>query len=147
MKATAPAIRQRWMALLATALPARLATLVPELPNHEMLRAPEIGTVMVQGRMGGTGGAFHLGEMTVTRCSLRLDCGTVGHGYVQGRDKVHAQRVAIVDAWMQTPLADQIQREVLNVLEAEAARRQEEQARKSAATKVDFFTMVRGEDA
>jgi alpha-D-ribose 1-methylphosphonate 5-triphosphate synthase subunit PhnG len=147
MKATAPAIRKRWMALLATALPARLATLVPELPNHEMLRAPEIGTVMVQGRMGGTGGAFHLGEMTVTRCSLRLDCGTVGHGYVQGRDKVHAQRVAIVDAWMQTPLADQIQREVLNVLEAEAARRQEEQARKSAATKVDFFTMVRGEDA
>lgn len=147
MKATDSTARQRWLAVLATAIPARLAELVPELPHHEMLRPPEMGTVMVQGRMGGTGGAFHLGEVTVTRCSLRLDCGTVGHGYVQGRDKAHAQRVAIVDAWMQTPLAEQAQREILGVLESEARQRHEEQARKSAATKVDFFTMVRGEDA
>lgn len=146
MKATDTTARQHWMALLATSAPSRLSALLPELPRHVMLRPPETGTVMVQGRMGGTGGAFHLGEMTVTRCSLRLECGAIGHGYVQGRDKAHAQRAAIIDAWMQTPMAEQIQSGILDVLDGEATTRREAQARKSAATKVDFFTMVRGED-
>jgi alpha-D-ribose 1-methylphosphonate 5-triphosphate synthase subunit PhnG len=56
-------------------------------PAHEILRPPEIGTVMVRGRAGATGAAFNLGEMTVTRASVRLTDGTVGHGHMQGRDK------------------------------------------------------------
>ena len=84
------AARRRWMSLLAKAPAARLGALLDglgELPRHRLLRRPETGLVMVRGRMGGTGGAFNLGEMTVTRCTVQLDSGTVGHGYVGGRDR------------------------------------------------------------
>ncbi|TMV64265.1 phosphonate C-P lyase system protein PhnG, partial [Thioclava sp. BHET1] len=74
--------RQDWMGLLARVRPDALAALWDEDPPHEMLRPPEIGSVMVRGRMGGTGAAFNLGEMIVTRCSLKLADGAVGHGYV-----------------------------------------------------------------
>ena len=87
--------RRGWMSALAKAPAARLAALFPDLPRHELLRAPEIGAVMVEGRIGGTGGRFNLGEMTVTRCSVRLGQ-AVGHACVQGRDKDHARRAAVV---------------------------------------------------
>lgn len=101
---------------------------------------------MVQGRAGGTGAAFNLGEMTVTRCTLRLDCSTVGHGHVQGRRKADAEAAALVDALMQTDAADRVRDTVLDVLEEEERLRRATRAAKAAATKVDFFTMVRGED-
>ena len=92
------AARQGWMGLLARAAPARLAALMPaDLPAATLLRAPEIGAVMVRGRVGATGAPFNLGEMTVTRCALRLDCGTVGHGHVQGRNRDHARHAALID--------------------------------------------------
>lgn len=137
--------RKAWMSLLARAPADRLATLFPQLPEHHLLRAPEIGSVMVQGRIGGTGAPFNLGEMTVTRCSLRLTDGTVGHAYVQGRDRTHAIRAAALDALMQTGAAPAL-RATLDMLAAEESARRTTRASKAAATKVDFFTMVRGED-
>ena len=138
--------RKEWMSVLAKAPAARLAALLPDLPKHDFLRPPEIGAVMVQGRTGATGAPFNLGEMSVTRCSLRLADGPVGHAYVQGRDKGHATRAAIVDALMQTKGALAIQTNVLAPLRTEAAARRDLRAGKAAATKVEFFTMVRGED-
>ncbi|MEL7204677.1 MAG: phosphonate C-P lyase system protein PhnG, partial [Pseudomonadota bacterium] len=114
--------------------------------SHVWLRAPEIGGVMVRGRTGATGAPFNLGEMTVTRCSLKLPGGEVGHGYVQGRDKDHATRAALVDAHMQTAQSEAIRRGVLDPLEETMRATAETRARKAAATKVDFFTLVRGED-
>lgn len=146
MPETAESQRRGWMALLAKAPPARLAALLPDLPAHEMLRPPETGAVMVRGRAGGTGAAFNLGEMTVTRCSVRLAGGAVGHAWVQGRDRAHAARAAVADALMQTPAADRIRAGVLAPLAAEAAAAREARAGKAAATRVDFFTLVRGED-
>ncbi len=143
---TAHAERKAWMSVLAKAPPARLAALLPDLPDHAFLRPPEIGAVMVQGRIGGTGAPFNLGEMTVTRCSLQLVDGAVGHAVVQGRDKGHAARAAIVDALMQSKGARAVRDAVVAPLEAEAAARRDTRAAKAAATKVDFFTMVRGED-
>lgn len=141
------AARQRWMGLLARAPAARLAEVLgADLPDHAMLRAPEIGAVMVRGRVGGTGDGFNLGEMTVTRCSLRLTDGAVGHAYVQGRDRDHARRAAIVDALMQTPAAPDIHARVLDPLAEEEAGRRQARAARAAATKVEFFTLVRGED-
>jgi alpha-D-ribose 1-methylphosphonate 5-triphosphate synthase subunit PhnG len=137
--------RKGWMSLLAKAPAARLAELLPNLPPHDVLRAPECGAVIVQGRIGGTGAPFNLGEMTVTRCSVVLTDGQVGHAWVQGRDKSHAQRAAVIDALMQTGAAD-VQTLVLDVLAAEAGLAKTARATKAAATKVDFFTMVRGED-
>jgi alpha-D-ribose 1-methylphosphonate 5-triphosphate synthase subunit PhnG len=139
--------RQNWMGLLARAKVAHLAALLPDpLPDHSLLRAPEIGAVMVRGRAGATGAPFNLGEMTVTRCSLRLTSGAVGHAVVQGRDRAHARRAATVDALMQTEAASAIRASVLAPLtEAETTARLI-RAEKAAATKVEFFTMVRGED-
>lgn len=141
--------RREWMGLLARAPAADLARLWAGLgaaPRFAWLRPPEIGTVMLRGRAGATGAPFNLGEMTVTRASLRLECGTVGHAWVQGRDRARAQTAALLDALMQTGAAGALRAEVLEPLaRAEAARRQA-RARKAAATQVEFLTMVRGEE-
>ena len=138
--------RKDWMSLLAKAPPARLDELLGKMPAVEYLRPPEVGAVMVRGRAGGTGAAFNLGEMTVTRCSVRVSQGLVGHAYVQGRDKDHATRAAIIDALMQSERADEMRTAILTPLREEAMARRQTRAEKAAATKVDFFTMVRGED-
>lgn len=141
--------RKTWMGILARAPADRVAALwqgYGAAPDHQVLRAPESGAVMVRGRAGATGAPFNLGEMTVTRCSIRLSCGTVGHGYVQGRDKSHALFAAVIDAVLQTGAADAVQVAVLDPLVREAEATRADRAAKAAATKVDFFTLVRGED-
>jgi alpha-D-ribose 1-methylphosphonate 5-triphosphate synthase subunit PhnG len=139
--------RQRWMGLLARAPVERLAALMSEPPPaHEMLRPPEIGSVMVRGRLGAVGAPFNLGEMSVTRCVLRLASGEVGHAHVQGRDRDHATRAALVDALMQGSRGPELRRTVLEPLAREEAERREARAARAAATKVEFFTLVRGED-
>ncbi|MFP4406661.1 phosphonate C-P lyase system protein PhnG [Rhodosalinus sp.] len=144
------ATRRGWMGLLARAPAKEFARLwdAAALEDfvHEWLRPPETGAVMVRGRAGATGAPFNLGEMTVTRCALRLADGRVGHAHVQGRDKRHATRAALADALLQGPEAETLRAKVLAPLaEAEAARRAA-RARRAAATRVEFFTMVRGED-
>lgn len=139
--------RSAWMGLLARAPADRLAALMPGgLPAHQPLRPPETGAVMVRGRVSGTGEPFNLGEMTVTRCVLRLDSGEVGHAHVQGCDRDHARRAALVDALMQGPRADEVRALVLAPLAAEEAARRATRAAAVAATKVEFFTLVRGDD-
>lgn len=143
------AARAGWMSLMAKAPAAAVARLWPALgeePAFDWLRAPEIGSVMVRGRAGAVGAPFNLGEMTVTRCALQLSDGTVGHGYVQGRDKEKARRAALVDALMQTGAAGEVRTALLTPLEAEMAEARRTRAAKAASTKVDFFTMVRGEN-
>ena len=140
--------RRTWMGVLARARPEQLADLLPADSDNGavILRQPEIGTVMVQGRIGALGGPFNLGEMTVTRCSLRLENGAVGHAHVQGRSTDHARRAALVDALMQTDRAAQLRRDVLEPLMRDESGRRRARAEKAAATKVEFFTLVRGED-
>lgn len=137
--------RREALGLLARTPAARLAQLFPDLPAHEILRAPEIGTVMIRGRAGGTGSAFNLGEMTVTRASIRLPEGQIGHGYVQGRDKTHALRAAAIDALALDDFAA-IDSRILNPLRRDETARKSATAAEAAATKVEFFTLVRGED-
>ena len=145
------AARQRWMGILAKADPARLRELWAACaapPGWRFLRRPETGMTMLRGRAGGTGARFNLGEMTVTRCSVRLEDGTgrVGHAYVAGGDAGHAEIAALADALLQPPghraeLTDRLIAPLANEHAAARARA----ARKAAATKVDFFTVVRGE--
>src|SRR5262245_43813942 len=103
--ATAKTARQQWMSLLASAKPTRLDALFPceRFPHFIYLRKPETGLVMLRGRVSGTGNPFNLGEATVTRCAIRLDNGTVGHGFVMGRSHDHALGAAICDALLQGP--------------------------------------------
>lgn len=146
----AQAERRGWMSVLAKAPTADLARLwaaVDAVPAFDWLRAPETGGVMVRGRAGGTGAPFNLGEMTVTRCSLQLAGGEVGHAYVQGRDRAKAQTAALVDALMQTARAEEMRRLVIAPLETAMTGAKQARAARAAATKVDFFTMVRGENS
>ena len=142
--------RPGWMGLLARARPQDLERLWQGLglaPGFTWLRRPETGAVMVRGRMGGTGRGFNLGEMTVTRCSLRLECGAVGHGYVQGRDRRHAELAATIDALMQTAAAPRLRRAILQKLARAREAERQDRAARAAATRVEFFTLARGEDA
>jgi alpha-D-ribose 1-methylphosphonate 5-triphosphate synthase subunit PhnG len=139
--------RQQWMSLFASAKPARLEALFPRerFPHFAYLRKPETGLVMLRGRLGGTGSPFNMGEVTVTRCAVRLDNGTVGHGFVMGRSHDHALGAAICDALLQGADSD-VAKDVLAPLAQERVERERDLALKNAATKVDFFTLVRGED-
>ncbi|MCV6595040.1 MAG: phosphonate C-P lyase system protein PhnG [Silicimonas sp.] len=141
--------RKDWMGLLARAKPGRIAALLEGAELAEpvtYLRAPEIGSVMVRGRAGGTGAPFNLGEMSVTRCTLKLAGGAVGHGHVQGRSRGDAEAAALVDALMQGAKAEAVRAAILAPLHAEETARRQARAARAAATKVEFFTMTRGED-
>jgi alpha-D-ribose 1-methylphosphonate 5-triphosphate synthase subunit PhnG len=134
--------RRRWMSVLARADAAAIAGRLTALPHYTRLRGPESGLVMVRGRAGGGGAPFNLGEMTVTRCSVRTEAGLVGHAYVAGRDERQAELAAVVDALMQDPdEASRVEEAVIAPLEAAQAAVKAERAGKAAATRVQFFAM------
>ena len=138
--------RQRWMSVLARAGAAEIAPLLadlPALPGHIRLRGPEQGMVMVRGRAGGGGEAFNLGEMCVTRCTVRDQDGRIGHAYVAGRDAAQSELAARLDALLQDPeWHDQIESSVIRPLAERQAENRASDARKAAATRVQFFTLA-----
>jgi alpha-D-ribose 1-methylphosphonate 5-triphosphate synthase subunit PhnG len=141
------ATRQRWMGVLARAGD-ELARYEAELKDtdYQLVRAPEIGMTLVRGRMGGTGAAFNLGEMTVTRCVVRLGDGRTGYSYVAGRDKRHAELAALADAHLQGRDQAHWQQQLIDPLVAAQAAGRAAQDAETASSKVEFFTLVRGED-
>jgi alpha-D-ribose 1-methylphosphonate 5-triphosphate synthase subunit PhnG len=139
--------RAAWMGVLARAKPADLAAAfedLRDLPCHRVIRPPQTGLVMARGRAGATGDAFNIGEVAVTRCAVELPDGVQGHAYVAGRDRDHALQAAVCDALMQTDRAEFVRSAVLLRLEQAESARRAVQARKAAATRVEFFTLVRG---
>lgn len=141
------ATRQRWMGVLARAGDelARYEAALKDT-DYQLLRAPEIGMTLVRGRMGGTGAAFNLGEMTVTRCVVRLGDGRTGYSYVAGRDKRHAELAALADAHLQGRDQAHWQQQLIDPLAAAQAARRAAQDAETVSSKVEFFTLVRGED-
>jgi alpha-D-ribose 1-methylphosphonate 5-triphosphate synthase subunit PhnG len=140
--------RKAAMAVLAHSTTAdiegRLGTIA--LPDHEDLREPENGLVMVRGRVGGDGAPFNLGEATVSRAAVRLSTGEVGFGYTLGRDRKKARLVALCDAMVQSAeFAGAIEAHVVAPLRAAMIERRNGKAAEAAATRVDFYTLVRGE--
>jgi alpha-D-ribose 1-methylphosphonate 5-triphosphate synthase subunit PhnG len=116
------------------------------VPAYENLREPENGLVMVRGRIGGDGAPFNLGEATVSRTAVRLATGEVGFGYVLGRDRQKARMIALCDALLQSDeFADAIEQDVLAPLRAAMISERNRKAAETAATRVDFYTLVRGE--
>lgn len=115
-----------------------------EKPAYRHFRRPETGLVMVRGRAGGTGQRFNLGEMTVSRCAVRLENGIVGHGYVAGRDRRKAELAALFDALLQdSDRRAEIETLVIRPLAEAQAATIAKRRRKAAATRVEFLTMVR----
>ncbi len=145
------ATRQRWMRVLAHSQPAALSARMNALslaPGYDLLRAPEIGPVQIHARMGGTGERYLAGNATLTRAAIRLHSGTLGYGYVLGRDKAHAERCAVIDALLQEPPHFQTLMETLiSPLEADRAARLAARQAEVNTSRVDFFTLVRGDNA
>ena len=137
--------RKRWMSVLARASAEAISNCLrnaPALPEHVMLRGPEIGLVMLRGRAGGGGAAFNMGEMTVTRCTVRAG-GQVGHAYIAGRDAARAELAARIDAALQDPaLHDALHSQVIEKLAQAQEDARQVTARQAAATRVQFFTMA-----
>ena len=147
---TAQTQRQEWMAAFALADLAQMHEAWEGLsahPKYRIVRGPETGLVMVRARTGNTGQRFNLGEMTVTRCSVGLENGVMGHAWIAGITPDHARLAALFDALMQIPeraeaLKSTLVEPLRNARHAHLARRQAE----VMPSRVDFFTLVRGED-
>ncbi|MEM9214370.1 MAG: phosphonate C-P lyase system protein PhnG [Cyanobacteria bacterium P01_F01_bin.150] len=162
--------RQNWMATFAKAPLAHLEQHVDSVlesalfsgqkrPKYQFLRSPEIGLAMIRGRAGGTGQPFNLGEMTITRCVVQLKAEGKGQkaeskipnpisgfGYVAGRSHRHAELVALCDALMQHPdWCDRVQAGVIEPLVVLAQEKRAAEAAEVESTRVNFFTMLRGE--
>ncbi len=140
--------RKAAMAVLAHSdaveISGRLAAIA--LPAHEDLREPENGLVMVRGRIGGDGAPFNLGEATVSRAAVRLASGEVGFGYTLGRDGAKARMIALCDAMVQSDqFAGTVEAQVIAPLRAAIMAERNRKAAEAAATRVDFYTLVRGE--
>jgi alpha-D-ribose 1-methylphosphonate 5-triphosphate synthase subunit PhnG len=152
--ATEHAARRRWMSVLAKASAADLEQAIVamreklgEVPAYRLIRRPEVGMTMVRARAGGTGRTFNLGEMTMTRCTLRTDGDLVGTSYVAGRSQRHAELAALFDALLQDPARQSpVTALVIDPLARAQELRRNRRVERSAPTRVDFFTVVRGED-
>ena len=144
--------RPQWMALLARA---PLPLLEQALAAHhrpertEWLRKPETGLTMLQGRAGGTGERFLLGEITVTRCALRSTDAegrpsAVGVAYVLGRNHRQATLAALADALLQDPAQQAVlEGSLLDPIRHHLGQRAAERSARARATQVDFFTVAR----
>lgn len=138
------------MALLAASSAAEIARrleAIGPLPPYEDVRTPESGMVMVRGRIGGDGAPFNVGEATISRAAVRLDTGEMGYGYVLGRDPAKARLIAVCDALVQREQCRAaLEQHVLAPIRLQLAAARKLDAERIAATKVEFFTLVRGED-
>lgn len=146
----ADAGRRRAAGLLARATMSELSAAwerLPEQPQVKPVRGPETGLVMVRGRIGGGGAPFNLGEATVTRATVILGSGLAGHAHALGTDGRKVRLAAIFDALLQDEdMQELVESEVLAPVAARIAAEDRRKAEETAATRVDFFTMVRGED-
>jgi alpha-D-ribose 1-methylphosphonate 5-triphosphate synthase subunit PhnG len=141
--------RQAAMRLCAHATGAELDQALERLrpfPAHEPLRTPQTGLVMLQGRMGGDGSPFNLGEASACRATIRLGSGEIGFAYHLGRDLAKATAAAILDALWQDKDRRRAVEAALHPIAGRLAAEADRTARQTAATKVNFFTMVRGDN-
>ncbi|MEN4849740.1 phosphonate C-P lyase system protein PhnG [Pantoea agglomerans] len=142
--------RQRWLSVLAHSSAALLETHWQALnlqPAFTLIRPAEIGLTRLQARMGAIGKRFVMGDATVTRAVVQLSDGTLGYSYLLGRDKAHAERCALLDALLQQPETRQLLEEkIITPLAAWRDEQRQLRAREIASSKVDFFTLVRGDN-
>ncbi len=143
--------RRRWMGLFARASLATLERLWNGLGDkpagYTYLRRPETGLAMVRARAGGDGESFNLGEITVSRCVVRLSDGTTGYGYTSDRRSRHAELAALFDALLQQPdRRARLESVLVTPVARELNEQRRQQAARAGATRVEFFTLVRGED-
>lgn len=138
--------RRKWLAVLARAPLDMLEAAFKfiQVPGYGWLRRPETGIYMVRARIGGSGNRFNMGEVTVTRCVVRITEGPTGLGYVLGRSHRHAELCALADAMLHVGVHSKaVQRSVIAPIERYLNDQRAQMARKAQSTRVDFLTMAR----
>lgn len=142
--------RRRWLAVLAHSQPAELLEHWQPLglaPDCDLIRPAETGLAQIQARAGASGQRFFLGDATLTRAVVRLRSGTCGYSYLLGRDKAQAERCALIDALLQEQAHHEtLMQRLINPLDALRRERLSLRTRAVAASRVDFFTLVRGDN-
>ena len=142
--------RQTLMRCCTLATEAELSTTVAAFPHTRAateVRHPETGLVMLRGRIGGDGAPFNVGEATVTRAVVRLQSGETGYAYMLGRSAERARLAAVIDAIGQSAEHRARLRELfVGPVMSRHRKEKDREQEKTAATRVDFFTLVRGED-
>lgn len=142
-------VRQERMRLLVLASVGRLEAGLPAItsPDCEVVRGPETGLVMIRGRVSNTGDALNMDEVLATRCVVPLKNGYLGYAWILGEDARRAELTTLHDAlWQRGDYAEPLDRGLLPALEAERARWVQEDTAAVEPTRVDFSTLVRGED-
>ncbi len=142
--------RRAAMAVLAKAKAADIARGLADIGSDVAFtdaRPAEIGLFMLRGRIGGDGAPFNIGEATVTRAAVQLETGETGFGYVLGRDREKARLAALCDAlWQSEAKRKSVEDHIIAPLRQQQQERRALAQAQTAATRVDFFTLVRGED-
>ena len=141
--------RSQWMALLARAPLDLLENALGEQANQQpqWLRKPETGLMMIEARAGGTGARFNLGEVSITRCALRLANtqadAPVGIAYVLGRSHKHARLAAMIDALFLTTPDQALQEKILAPIKQHLHTQRVRREERTETSKVEFFTVAR----
>lgn len=140
--------RSNWVSILAISVAADVESqwlALATKPAFHWIRKPEFGSVMVRGRSNGTGVLFNLGEMTVTRCALRIEGGERGIANIAGRNSRHAEHAALFDAALQG--ADDHLRDVaersIELLRGRILQRRTAALHRATSSTVDFSMMMR----
>jgi alpha-D-ribose 1-methylphosphonate 5-triphosphate synthase subunit PhnG len=142
--------RQQLMRCCTIATDAEMAAALrafPSIGNVTAVRRPETGLVMMRGKIGGDGAPFNVGEATVTRAVVKLQGGEIGYSYLLGRSSDRAWNAAIIDALGQSPdRRAQLDEIFIGPVMARTAGEKTQKHIETEATRVDFFTLVRGDD-
>ena len=110
-----------------------------------ILKGPEVGLLMINGRIHSTGRPFHLGEVSLTKCVLKDDQGLLGYGHIIGRNKQQAKAIALFDLALQRNDSAEAALVRLNAWKEDVAEIDAMESEAVEETRVDFLTMVRGE--
>ena len=122
-------------------------TALGRIPAAVEIRPLQTGLVMLRGRIGGNGRPFNVGEATVTRAAVQLATGAIGVAYHLGRSQRCAHLSALLDALGQDDrYRGKLEAGLVAPVMARAAEAEARARAETAATRVDFFTLVRGED-
>lgn len=141
--------RSEWMTVLALSHPSdieeRLEGVGP-LPQFSFVRRPHHASVALRARSSRTGVLFEPGEMTMTRCIIKIDPDVFGYAYVGGRNLRHAALAALLDAVLQRGGDQQmLVQTLISELKSLIDRRQEQVRRQAQASAVDFSVQMQGE--
>ena len=141
--------RQNWIRILSGADTSRLILEYKKLAisvPHTTISGPETGLIMVQARADGSGPRFNLGEMSVSKCLLKVDDRYLGYGMVMGSEPEHARLAALFDGLLQHPdFSSQLKRDLIQKLEQEQKEAEKKMTQETGKSRVEFFTMKRGE--